>query len=235
MPRRVDHRPRNRTHPSPTRPPRRPPLLRLLRLRKNPRRRPRPQRLRRHHRTTRRNIHQQQNRHHLRHIPQNPRHPLRNPRSHRPLRPPLRVRSQPPPQSKIQLLPPKTSHPHPTQSQQQPTNQPKHPNPHHRLQKTKTPQNHTHKTQTLTTTPHTPPSCLLHCTVDDFLPERTENARRRISDAELITLCIAQAMMGMPSQSAGADLAKDRREARVPTTRRALRASTRPDADPDRR
>ncbi len=36
----------------------------------------------------------------------------------------------------------------------------------------------------------------VYCTVDDFLPERTENARRRISDAELITLCIAQAMHG---------------------------------------
>jgi hypothetical protein len=41
----------------------------------------------------------------------------------------------------------------------------------------------------------------VYCTVDDFLPERAENARRRISDAEVITLCIAQAMMGMPSDA----------------------------------
>jgi hypothetical protein len=39
----------------------------------------------------------------------------------------------------------------------------------------------------------------VYCTVDDLLPERAGNARRRISDAEVITLCIAQAMMGIPS------------------------------------
>ena len=38
----------------------------------------------------------------------------------------------------------------------------------------------------------------VYCTADDFLPGRAENARRRISDAEVITLCVAQAMMGMP-------------------------------------
>lgn len=41
----------------------------------------------------------------------------------------------------------------------------------------------------------------VYCTVDDFLPGRAGNARRRISDAEVITLCIAQAMMGMPSDA----------------------------------
>jgi hypothetical protein len=41
----------------------------------------------------------------------------------------------------------------------------------------------------------------VYCTVDDFLPGRAVNARRRISDAEVITLCIAQAMMGMPSDA----------------------------------
>lgn len=41
----------------------------------------------------------------------------------------------------------------------------------------------------------------VYCTVDDFLPERPGNARRRISDAEVITLCIAQAMMGIPSDA----------------------------------
>ena len=39
----------------------------------------------------------------------------------------------------------------------------------------------------------------VYCTVDDLLPKKPGNARRRISDAELITLCIAQAMMGIPS------------------------------------
>lgn len=37
------------------------------------------------------------------------------------------------------------------------------------------------------------------CTADDLLPERAANARRRITDAEVITLCIAQAMLGIPS------------------------------------
>jgi hypothetical protein len=35
--------------------------------------------------------------------------------------------------------------------------------------------------------------------VDDLLPKRAGNARRRITDAEVITLCIAQALMGIPS------------------------------------
>jgi hypothetical protein len=37
------------------------------------------------------------------------------------------------------------------------------------------------------------------CTADDLLPKRAENARRRITDAEVITLCIAQAMLGVRS------------------------------------
>ncbi|MGH2831965.1 MAG: IS982 family transposase [Solirubrobacteraceae bacterium] len=41
----------------------------------------------------------------------------------------------------------------------------------------------------------------VYCTVDDLLPKRAGNARRRISDAEVITLCIAQAMMGITSDA----------------------------------
>jgi hypothetical protein len=37
------------------------------------------------------------------------------------------------------------------------------------------------------------------CTADDLLPKRVENARRMITDAEVITLCIAQAMLGIAS------------------------------------
>jgi hypothetical protein len=37
------------------------------------------------------------------------------------------------------------------------------------------------------------------CTADDVLPKRAGNARRRITDAEVITLCIAQAMLGIAS------------------------------------
>jgi DDE family transposase len=39
----------------------------------------------------------------------------------------------------------------------------------------------------------------VYCTVDDLLPNRAWNVRRRISDAEVITLCVAQAMLGIPS------------------------------------
>src|SRR2546423_14088505 len=36
------------------------------------------------------------------------------------------------------------------------------------------------------------------CAADDLLPARAKNARRRITDAEVVTLCVAQAMMGIP-------------------------------------
>jgi hypothetical protein len=37
------------------------------------------------------------------------------------------------------------------------------------------------------------------CTADDLLPDRRENAARRVTDAEVVTLCVAQAIMGIPS------------------------------------
>jgi len=37
------------------------------------------------------------------------------------------------------------------------------------------------------------------CTADDLLPDRAKNARRRVTDAEVVTLCVAQAIMGIPS------------------------------------
>jgi Transposase DDE domain len=37
------------------------------------------------------------------------------------------------------------------------------------------------------------------CTADDLLPERAKNARRRVTDAEVVTLAVAQAIMGVPS------------------------------------
>jgi transposase len=39
----------------------------------------------------------------------------------------------------------------------------------------------------------------VYCTADDLLPERRSNARRRTTDAEILTLCVAQAAMGIPS------------------------------------
>jgi hypothetical protein len=37
------------------------------------------------------------------------------------------------------------------------------------------------------------------CTADDLLPESKKNARRRLTDAEVITLCVAQSIMGIGS------------------------------------
>jgi hypothetical protein len=40
---------------------------------------------------------------------------------------------------------------------------------------------------------------VVYCIADDFLPTASRNARRRVSDAELVTLCVAQAIMGITS------------------------------------
>lgn len=40
---------------------------------------------------------------------------------------------------------------------------------------------------------------VVYCAVDDLLPAKPANARRRITDAEVITLCVAQAMLGCRS------------------------------------
>ena len=37
------------------------------------------------------------------------------------------------------------------------------------------------------------------CAADDLLPKRAKNARRRITDAEVVTLAVAQAIMDIPS------------------------------------
>lgn len=39
----------------------------------------------------------------------------------------------------------------------------------------------------------------VYCTADDLLPERPRNARRKLTDAEVVTLCVAQVLMGIPS------------------------------------
>jgi heterodisulfide reductase subunit C len=37
----------------------------------------------------------------------------------------------------------------------------------------------------------------VYVTADDLLPERQNNAARRVTDAEVVTLCVAQAIMGI--------------------------------------
>jgi Transposase DDE domain len=39
----------------------------------------------------------------------------------------------------------------------------------------------------------------VYCTADDLLPERPRNHRRKLTDAEVVTLCVAQVLMGIPS------------------------------------
>ncbi len=39
----------------------------------------------------------------------------------------------------------------------------------------------------------------VYCTADDLLPQPKPNARRRLTDAEVVTLCVAQVLMGIPS------------------------------------
>jgi hypothetical protein len=39
----------------------------------------------------------------------------------------------------------------------------------------------------------------VYCTAHDLLPHPPANARRMVTDAEVLTLCVAQAIMGIPS------------------------------------
>jgi Transposase DDE domain len=39
----------------------------------------------------------------------------------------------------------------------------------------------------------------VYCTADDLLPVARPNARRKATDAEIVTLCVAQSIMGIPS------------------------------------
>lgn len=39
----------------------------------------------------------------------------------------------------------------------------------------------------------------VYCAADDLLPARPANARRKLSDAEIVGLCVAQVLMGVPS------------------------------------
>ena len=49
-----------------------------------------------------------------------------------------------------------------------------------------------------------------YCSVDDLLPARAANARRRITDQEVITLCIAQAMLDCRSDEQFLQVARRR-------------------------
>jgi len=48
------------------------------------------------------------------------------------------------------------------------------------------------------------------CTADDLLPKGKENARRRLTDAEVVTLCVAQSIMGIGSDRRFVQIARKR-------------------------
>ncbi|HEX6780647.1 MAG TPA: IS982 family transposase [Solirubrobacterales bacterium] len=48
------------------------------------------------------------------------------------------------------------------------------------------------------------------CTADDLLPEGKKNARRRLTHAEVLTLCVAQSIMGISSDERFAKIARKR-------------------------
>jgi hypothetical protein len=48
------------------------------------------------------------------------------------------------------------------------------------------------------------------CTADDLLPEGKKNARRRLTDSEVVTLCVAQSIMGICSDERFAKVASKR-------------------------
>jgi hypothetical protein len=48
------------------------------------------------------------------------------------------------------------------------------------------------------------------CTADDLLPEGKKNARRSLTDAEVVTLCVAQSIMGIGSDARFVKIARKR-------------------------
>jgi hypothetical protein len=58
------------------------------------------------------------------------------------------------------------------------------------------------------------------CTADDLLPEGKKNARRRLTDAEVVTLCVAQSIMGIGSDGRFAKIAARRLRHLFPTLTR---------------
>ena len=47
------------------------------------------------------------------------------------------------------------------------------------------------------------------CTADDLLPVKAKNARRSVTDAEVVTLAVAQAIMGVSSDDRFLRLARN--------------------------
>jgi Transposase DDE domain len=57
----------------------------------------------------------------------------------------------------------------------------------------------------------------VYCTADHLLPQKPRNWRRELTDAEIVTLCVAQVMMGIPSDRRFLRAAKHRLTHLFPT------------------
>ena len=66
----------------------------------------------------------------------------------------------------------------------------------------------------------------VYCTADDLLPEPPGNARRMVTDAEVVTLCVAQAIMGIPSDRRFLKVARKRLRHLFPRFLRSLGISS---------
>ena len=64
------------------------------------------------------------------------------------------------------------------------------------------------------------------CTADDLLPEPAKNARRILTDAEVVTLAVAQAIMGIT-------LRRSFRQDRAQAARAPVPAAAQPDRVPE--
>jgi hypothetical protein len=69
---------------------------------------------------------------------------------------------------------------------------------------------------------------VVYCMADDFLPKPPGNARRKITDAEIVTLCVAQAIMGIPSDYRFVAVARQAAAASVPGDSGSRRAAQAP-------
>ncbi|HVC32389.1 MAG TPA: IS982 family transposase [Chloroflexota bacterium] len=58
---------------------------------------------------------------------------------------------------------------------------------------------------------------VVYCTADDLLPRAAANARRGVTDAEVVTLCVAQAIMGITSDRRFLRVANGRLRGLFPT------------------
>jgi len=66
----------------------------------------------------------------------------------------------------------------------------------------------------------------VYCTADHLLPARPGNGRRRLSDAEIVTICVAEVMMWIPPDQCFLRAAKRQIGHRFPVCRARTRCKS---------